>query len=45
MLGDSRRLNKDYELLPATAEAVIHLAMVQHAREELTAMLAAHRTP
>jgi putative transposase len=28
-LGRSRRLSKDYEFLPATAEAVIHLAMIQ----------------
>jgi transposase len=28
-LGRSRRHSKDYEFLPATAEAVIHLAMIQ----------------
>lgn len=28
-LGRYRRLSKDYEYLPATAEAVIHLAMIQ----------------
>jgi transposase len=28
-LGRFRRLSKDYEFLPATSEAVIHLAMIQ----------------
>jgi putative transposase len=28
-LGRYRRLSKDYEYLPATSEAVIHLAMIQ----------------
>jgi hypothetical protein len=28
-LGRCRRLSKDYEFLPATAAAVIHLAMIQ----------------
>jgi putative transposase len=28
-LGRFRRLSKDYEFLPATLEAVIHLAMIQ----------------
>jgi putative transposase len=28
-LGRFRRLSKDYEYLPATSEAVIHLAMIQ----------------
>ena len=28
-LGRYRRLSKDYEFLPATSEAVIHLAMIQ----------------
>jgi putative transposase len=28
-LGRSRRLSKDYEYLPATSEAVIHLAVIQ----------------
>jgi putative transposase len=27
--GRSRRLSKDYEYLPATSEAVVHLAVVQ----------------
>jgi putative transposase len=28
-LGRHRRLSRDYEFLPATSEAVIHLAMIQ----------------
>jgi putative transposase len=28
-LGRYRRLSKDYEFLPATSEAVIHLATIQ----------------
>jgi len=28
-LGQFRRLSKDYEFLPATSEAVIHLATIQ----------------
>ena len=28
-LGRFRRLSKDYEYLPATSEAVIHLAVIQ----------------
>jgi putative transposase len=28
-LGRCRRLSKDYEFLPATSEAVIHLAVIQ----------------
>ena len=28
-LGRFRRLSKDYEFLPATSEAVIHLAVIQ----------------
>ncbi len=28
-LGRFRRLSKDYEYLPATSEAVIHLATIQ----------------
>ncbi len=29
LLGSFRRLSKDYEFLPATSEAVIHLAVIQ----------------
>jgi putative transposase len=35
-LGRFRRLSKDYEFLPATSEAVIHLAMVQLLVRRLT---------
>lgn len=28
-LGESRRLSKDYELLPASSEAMIHIAMIR----------------